>query len=326
MASSRGRPKNRLFTWLRALLLLALLGWSSWQAVAFVRGLKQDIARRNPPVPAPDQQPDKPAQEIPDNLVIPNEVVEIPEVAPTSPTGPGVVETVHIDLEATLRDAHKALTQEQFVTARGLLNQALYAQPNHPQAPRWREQLSSMNIPIFLGPDIWADDPLARAVPIERGDTFGTLARRYVLPVELLSILNPQLRSDKLIAGQNVKIVSGPFHLRISRQRQSAELHAGEMFVCTLQPYFDPGQQTPNGTYNVCPNGKLKNNRQVSRLLIERKAAPAGNVPGLSLYGPAGPIGEAIEGRFGGVRFSQAHLDVLYLTLVDGQSLVLLGP
>jgi hypothetical protein len=214
----------------------------------------------------------------------------------------------------------------KIVEGRGALNSALGMLGNDPRANGLRQQLASLNVGVFMGTGVVADDPAARFVEIQPGDSFLKLGRRYAVPSSLIEAMNPGLNSRKLKPLAGVKVVQGPFHLRVFKSAGRVDLYARDLYVRSFAGQVEEGNYLPAGNYRVREASKIRVGQRVW-VGIEGGGESAREAVSGWLYGQAGPRrGAKRSDLSSGVKLADADLWQLYNVLVEGRSLVRVEP
>jgi hypothetical protein len=280
-----------------------------------------------------------------------------PATAPAEPTSDELAARgKQIDL--LIEAAGKAADAGDQLTRRTKLNAALTLIGESARSAEVRASLAAMNTSTFLGSDVLPNDTLAPLVPVEAGDSFLKLARRYQIPLDLMTIVNPTVSPTGLRPGVGVKVILGPFHVRVVKHAQRLDLLARNMYVRSYTVNFDEGNFLPAGVYRVGTSGgeshkgggkvRLAPDPHTGQTVVSGPGGPgsgsadlppgvrewigfSGAEPGTRtvvagwLCGSAGPRG-AGGGEVAGVRLQDADLHQLYNVLVEGRSLIRVEP
>jgi hypothetical protein len=319
-------------------IALGLIGWGIWQAMAVRRAmLAQAPAVTTHPAMAingvtvmpvgaqggepwtmtPDTHPDG----IDDTLVI-KETQEVVDQSFLEPT-PGCDPALSADeLFAHGKDL---LENNQMVAGRFALNAALARSTDEAQAEQLRGILANLNIPVFMGTAVLPDDPCVRYVDIRSGDTFLSLARTYGVTSQFLQRINPSLNPNNLKVLTGIKVVQGPFHVRISKRAGRLDLYARDIYVASCAVDFPEGNYLPKGDYQVTAGTKLLLGSRIWIGFEGREEATEGVANGW-LFGSAGPRGSDTKNRATGVHMADSDLAQLYLTLAEARSHIRIDP
>jgi hypothetical protein len=321
----------------------ALMVWGVWQAAQFRRTLMAEgstggaeIAAVTPVAMGEAQREDAGSNSTgsedgePANVEIPGHDEWLEAMTPCE-------DPVHGDgatgaaADQLLARASAYLDAGDLVEGRGLLNAALVEFGEDPRAGSVREQLTAINDAVFLGTAILAEDPAARLVEIQAGDSFLKLGQKYAVPAAFLELVNPGINPRNLKPMMGVKVVQGPFHLRMMKGARRLDLFAREMFVRSFSAEVLEGDYLPRGTYRVS-SGALGGKIQVGKCewIGVEGISEGTRAVGLGwLYGEAGPRKCRVAGvsdRISGVKIRDEDLVQLYNVLVEGRSLLRVEP
>jgi hypothetical protein len=335
----RRRKKSfarKLFTWS---FLLLLGGWSWWQ----LRQIQQTITRNTQPAAetaAPDanDQITAATQNAPDNLwaapaqVIPTSALELSSGDPffaTISEPPDLLPSPKFDPELTSDDLFDQGTQlldaGDIANGRFALNAALARSEDEPLCAQLREILTALDVPVFLGSAVIADDPAARFIDVQQGDSFLLLGAAYDVPAALLEALNPDVHPRNLKPQAGVKIVQGPFHIRIVKHAGRMDLYARDIFVRSYAVDFPEGNELPRGSYRIAPGSKVQlaaTSRSEARSWIGFEGLDSGTqrISTGWIFGTPGPRGTSAKDHIAGVHMADSDLRELYNVLVEGKS------
>lgn len=153
---------------------------------------------------------------------------------------------------------------------------------------RIRVNLTTLNEELVFGTKILPDDPFVQRYTVQPNDVLSTIARRRSLMIDwrLIQRVNGIRNANSIQSGQNLKLVTGPFHLIIHKSEYRADLFLGDgeqrVYVRSFDVGLGESDKTPIGTFRVRPNSKLINPEWINPVTRERFAADD----------PKNPIGE----------------------------------
>lgn len=333
---NRKRPglAGTLITWL---VTAALLGWGVWQMAAFRQTLLAD-AQHGGAAPHPEEVLPAPEAFVDIEPVAQDTPIEDPEIRVVSelaiPTdAPGSAATTspaELGQRATelIASGERNLAGGRVVEGREAFNGALAILAGaDPRGPELRRQLASLNGGVFLAGDLLAEDPLARYVEIAAGDSFLKVGRKFAIPAALVGALNPGLNPRNLKPGAGIKVVTGPFHVRVVKGEGRLDLYARDMYVRSYAITLEEGNYLPRGVYRVKAEQKI----QVGAKLwigFEGAEPATASVDTGWIHGAAGPRKSASSHAeaTSGIKLADADLAQLYNTLVETRSLVRVDP
>ena len=152
------------------------------------------------------------------------------------------------------------------VAARRVLTQVLRSGRLNPvDAEFVRETLRSLNRRLVLGPQIVADDPFVRVHVVGPGEQLGGIVRDRSLDVDWRFILriNNMPSPRHLRAGQQLKLITGPFHAVVDKSDFRMDLYLGSgdaaAYVTSLPVGLGVHDSTPLGLFRVRAGSKLEN-------------------------------------------------------------------
>jgi LysM domain len=183
----------------------------------------------------------------------------------TTPAPPGQDNSDHPDVLEVIDPGIIAATEnriararQQFATgdvlaARNTLNNALeqITKLDIPEADEIREELTQINQNNLLGTGLLPGDPMARLITVEPGDTIDYLANLYRITARELLWLNPQVDSDRIRAGTELKVFLGPFDARLILHDARLDIYAGNLYIRSYNIKFITPVLPAPGLYNV---------------------------------------------------------------------------
>jgi hypothetical protein len=306
----RSKPSwMRLPLWTVALLIV---GWGLWQFAAFHRTLVA-TAQEAPAIvdaaPPINTAPPAPLAVPADNS--PPQDTVILDTPPTAPPQ---------NLDQLTTSATSALDANRIIEGRTALNTALaqLANSDDPRADQLRTQLSALNTPIFLHSALLPEDPLAHYIDIQRGDSFLKFAHDYKVPAAFLESINPNLNPRNLKPTTGIKIVRGPFNLRLVKHASRLDLYLRDLYIRSFPIELEDGNYLPRGAYHIKPGTKLQLGPR-QWLGFEGIEPATQNLSAGWIYASAGMRG-TIDDHTTGFRVSDADLNQLFAVLVETHS------
>jgi len=207
-----------------------------------VKEPEQETERTPEPLPEPPPEP----------VLEPN----LPEIAPVQDVEPNP-EAAALIAEATALLSEKP---SRIIDAREKLNEALRIPMNIQQRTFVKDQLSELaNKKWLLSKIIFPDDKLCGSYLVKSGDELRIIAKRYKVPWEILLEINKISRPEALQAGEQIKVINGPFHAKVYRSTFTMDLYLqDETFVRSFRVGLgEPETETPTGLWRVKSDGKL---------------------------------------------------------------------
>jgi LysM repeat protein len=192
------------------------------------------------PAPAPAPGPEVPGGAAP------------PSAGATDPRSPGV--------DAAIAEAAGLIRSQpaQVIEARNRLNRLLQTPITPAQRQTIKDEMAKLSKDWLFGPAAFPGDLLCDTYTVKRGDFLDILGRRMKVPYEILMQINNIARPQALQAGRPLKVIHGPFHVKVSRSTFTLDLYLQDMYVRSFRVGLGkPGFETPLGHWHVQERGKL---------------------------------------------------------------------
>jgi lipoprotein-anchoring transpeptidase ErfK/SrfK len=185
----------------------------------------------------------------------------------TSGTGgvPVAVQTpalpVSTEAENLIAEATSLLSQgtTRIIEARDKFNEALRSRTiSQQQAKFVKDKLSSLADDWLFNRIALPGDRLCEQYKVQSGDQLRIIGEKGKVPYEILMELNKITDPTKLRAGQIIKVVNGPFNVKIYRSTFTMDVYLQNTYVRTFIVGLGVvGKETPTGLWKVKPGGKL---------------------------------------------------------------------
>ncbi len=229
---------------------------------------------------SPAEPPLQPVEEEP----APKPVIETPAAAGHQDDESSPRAKASVEEALKLRDAGK------IIEARELLNDTL----NEKLSPNLRSavklQLNKLAEKWLFSDEVLGGDKLSSTYLVQRGDHLERIAKQYKIPYELLQRINGIKRPELLRAGQQIKVIHGPFNVIVYKSNFTMDLYLQDKYVKTYRVGLGKEQhETPSGRWRVQSDGKLAN----------KPSWPSPDGRMIDASNPEYPLGEryiAIEG------------------------------
>ncbi len=146
----------------------------------------------------------------------------------------------------------------QVIAARDQLNSALSMAMAPAQLQATKEQLSQLADRWLFGSTVQPGDTLCEMYVVKAGDNLESIGRRCKVPHEMIMRINKIQDARGLQAGQRLKVVRGPFRVKVHRSTFALDLYLQDTFVRSFTVALGaPGNETPTGLWRVQQGGKL---------------------------------------------------------------------
>ena len=101
-------------------------------------------------------------------------------------------------------------------------------------------------------------DELSGSYQVQFGDNLTAIGNKHNVPPEFLMRVNGIKDAKRLRAGQNLKVVNGPFNAIIYKSRFEMDLYLQNTYVKTFKIGIGlPGNDTPTGNWRVTANKEI---------------------------------------------------------------------
>ncbi len=144
------------------------------------------------------------------------------------------------------------------IDARERLNETLPLPMSEKQRAIVKEKLSELADKWLFSRTIFPQDRLTGTYKVKPGELLSTISRQCKVPYEILMEINKIDSPEALRAGETIKIINGPFHVRVYRSAFTMDLYLQNTFVRSFPVGLGkPGMETPTGLWAVKEGGKM---------------------------------------------------------------------
>lgn len=247
-----------------------------------------------------------------------------------------------------IRIGNELLATNRPIEARVALTQALDSGVLEPAtARRLRQTLTELNERLVFSPEIVVGDPFSFGYTIRSGDALARLPRAQGLATDwrFIQRVNRIQRPQAIRAGQNIKLVTGPFHAVVYKRQFRMDVYMGDgaerVYVRSFPVGLGEYDSTPVGTFKVRPNSKLINPEWVNprtgeRFLPDDPMNPIGehwiglvgvsdgvrDLGGYGIHGTIEPDSIGRQASMGCIRMGADDVAVIYELLVEDHSTI----
>jgi len=215
------------------------------------------LPSENPSVPEPALQVPEPQ---------PEEVVEVPasnpdEVVEAQNETAELVEDAGVtspEAKELIDQAIEARKAGKVIASRDLLNEALKFPLSEAIREEVKTQLSKLSERWLFSRDVLVGDTLTENYRVRPGDLLSRIGDQYKVPYQIIQEINGISRPEQLQAGQNIKVIKGPFNAIVSKSSYTMDLYLQDKFVKSYRVGIGlPERQTPTGLWQVKSGDKL---------------------------------------------------------------------
>lgn len=160
--------------------------------------------------------------------------------------------------KASVEEALKLRDAGKIIEARELLNDTLNEKlsPNLRSAVKF--QLSKLAETWLFSREVLNGDKLTGYYLVQGGDHLERIAKKYKVPYEILMQINGIDRPELLRAGQQIKVIEGPFNVVVYKSNFTMDLYLQDKYIKTYRVGLGRKEyETPSGRWQVESGGKL---------------------------------------------------------------------
>jgi lipoprotein-anchoring transpeptidase ErfK/SrfK len=354
----RRKRGHRGLSWLIVFIVFSGVAWVVWpsdstettEVIQVAQStpaiIEKPIVIATPPVRAQNQplrSTETPVIEEPKLVVAPIETTPLPVEPPT--TKPLLLAAT---TSANLEEGLLLLDSGQPVAARLQLSSLLRSGSlTDSEAAQARGVLTDISDNLVFSKEIKANDPFAIEYIIRGGDTLSGIVQKMGLQVNwrFIQRINDIPQASGIRPGQNIKLITGPFHAKIDKDTYRIDLYQGDgneqVFVRSFRVGLGEFNSTPTGLFKVRKNSKLVNPTWVNPRTREFFSAdnpmnPIGerwiglegveertrDLSGLGIHGTIEPDTIGTQSSMGCIRMGSSDIMQVYEMLAEGVSTV----
>lgn len=164
--------------------------------------------------------------------------------------------------EATLSAIEQALKQlegGQVIAARDSLNAVLAMEMTPEYRTSVKKKLAELSQNWLFSKTVFPGDELTEMYTVQSGEVLANIGKKFNVPYEILQQINNISRPERLQAGQKIKVIKGPFHIKVYRSAFTMDLYLGsQMYVKGYRVGLGAmNNETPPGRWRVKAGGRL---------------------------------------------------------------------
>ena len=184
---------------------------------------------------------------------------ELPKIAPAPTPGPTVEPNPEAASLITEAAALLGESPSKIIEARDKLNQALRIPMSPQQRSSAKEQLAELSDKWLFSRTVVPEDPLCESYQVRPRDTLEKIGNKFKVPHEILKTINRISDPRSLQAGLPIKVLKGPFNVKIYRSTFTMDVYLQNTYVKSFRVGLGKDQtETPTGLWRVKSDGKLE--------------------------------------------------------------------
>ena len=335
----RGRKK---FSWFLIIATGGAVTWFLWpdqKIVAFeeVTSVEVDLTPLPLSIPTVEQEPEPNVIEV---VLVDTVVEKTVEIIP-------LVSTTR-EVSSNLEEGLALLDNNKLGAARRSLSASLRSGGLTPsEEAQARGVLADLADELVFSRKIESSDLFSIDYTIRSGDTLSGIVSNMGLQVDwrFIQRINGIQRPSSIRVGQNLKLVTGPFHAVIDKESYRIDVYLGDgndrVFVRSYGVGLGEYNSTPVGLFKVRKNSKLinppwRNPRTREFFSADNPMNPIGerwiglegideqtkDLSGLGMHGTIDPDSIGTNSSMGCIRMHGEDVSQLYEMLVEGVSTV----
>ena len=249
---------------------------------------------------------------------------------------------------AYLEEGLTLLDNGQMVAARAQLSALLRSGSlTEGEAAQARGVLTDISDDLVFSKKITSDDTFCIEYIVRGGDTLSGIVHKMGLQVDwrFIQRINGIKSASSIRPGQNLKLITGPFHAKVDKATYRIDLYQGDgneqVFVRSYKVGLGEFNSTPTGIFKVRRSSKLVNPTWVNPRTREFYSAnnpenPIGerwiglegieertkDLSGLGIHGTIAPETIGTQASMGCIRMGTEEVAQVYEMLSEGVSIV----
>ena len=158
-----------------------------------------------------------------------------------------------------ITDALQNVEKGNIIAARDTLNTVLSMPLTTEYRKSVKARLNELAKKWLFGKDVLPGDTMTEYYRVHPGEALSNIGKKFNVPHEIIMQINGIKDPKRLQAGQRIKVIKGPFHVKICRSQFVMDLYLGnKMFVKSYGVGLGAkDQETPVGKWRLERGGKL---------------------------------------------------------------------
>jgi len=158
----------------------------------------------------------------------------------------------------TTRESSRPLAPGDLIETRDTMNKLLQRKTDEKSQSIYRTLMAKLSKQWLFEQRVYEGDRICEIYVVKPGDSLSRIGDRFKLPHEFIMELNGIDRAHNLRAGQVLKLVHGPFDVRVRRSDKQMDLYLRDMYVKSYDIALGrPGHEAPAGLWQIKAGAKL---------------------------------------------------------------------
>jgi LysM repeat protein len=160
---------------------------------------------------------------------------------------------------ALIAEANASLGQNKVIKARDTFKQVLSMPLSAADLATVKASMSKLADIWLFSPTVLPDDTLCSNYTVKSGDKLINIGRSHKTDYDVLLKINNISKASQLRAGQNIKVINGPFMAVVSCSNYTLDLYLQNTFVKSYKVGLGKaGRDTPTGLWEVTNDKSIK--------------------------------------------------------------------
>lgn len=246
--------------------------------------------------------------------------------------------SVH-SLDDALSRGRAAMSGGDPLSARRILASALVPDARDPTQRLIRDELGRIAEATLFSRAMIPGDTLTTNYRVQKSDTLASIARQFHVTDDLVTLINDLPNKNRIAVGRNLKVVNGPFNLRVQKSAFVADIVLGDAVIRSVPVGLGRNGSTPTGRWLVrdkLPNPSWTDPRSGEHYQPDDPDNPIGEYwiglegvegdavgkRGFGVHGTIEPGSIGKEQSLGCVRMAPADIEMVYRLMVPNDSAV----
>jgi lipoprotein-anchoring transpeptidase ErfK/SrfK len=179
-------------------------------------------------------------------------------LAPTAPVAASTGQTSP-EAAALIAEANAAIAQNDVIKARDTFKLAMGMPLSSADMAAVKSAMTRLSDAWLFNSTVLPGDTLCSIYNVKSGDRFINIAKNCKTDYEILMKINNIAKATSLRAGQNIKVVNGPFRAVVNRSTYTLDLYLQNTYVRSFTVGLGKlGRETPTGLWEVSSDKQIK--------------------------------------------------------------------
>lgn len=179
------------------------------------------------------------------------EAAQVPETKADQPTAGEKESAAKLSENPRINASLQRYQVGQVLAARQELNRMLAISRRPAEQAELRRHLSRVADATIFSRQCQPDDLLTATYTIQPGDVLINIGRQFRIPHEVIMMINGIEDATRIRAGQKIKVLRGPFQVKIHKSEFRLEVYLQDLFLRSFPVGLGSERSTPQGGWRV---------------------------------------------------------------------------